>query len=75
MSGMSVGACYTDLKHILYLSSVNLISGAKVSRFLARAVFRRDNLLGFILSRELDLGHCRHVLRRVAEESGGRRAS
>lgn len=46
---------------------------------MARAVLRSDHFLGLILSRQLDLGYRRHVIRRVAEEgrrgrTGGRRS-
>lgn len=36
--------------------------GAEVSGVMARVVLRSDHLLGFFLSRELDLGHRRHVV-------------
>lgn len=51
------------------------ILGAEVSRIMARAVLRGYHLFRLLLSRELDLGHRRHVVRRVAEESGRGRTS
>lgn len=57
-----------------FLMIVFIFEGAEVSGFMARLVLRSDHLLGFFLSCELDLGHRRHVIRRVAEE-GWRRGT
>ena len=38
---------------------------------MAHVVLHRHHFPWLVLSRELDLGYCRHVVRRVAEESRG----
>lgn len=45
------------------------VPGAKVGGLVARVVLRGDHLPRLVLSRQLDLGHRRYVVRRVAEES------
>lgn len=46
-----------------------VVSGVEICGTMAHVVFYSYYLLGFILSSEFDLGHCRYVLRRAPKES------
>lgn len=48
-------------------------AGPAFGRTMAHVVLHCHHFPGFFLSSELDLGHRSHVVRRVAEEGGGRR--